>query len=206
MRFSQGSQPAIMDYPIVTTLEQHQVSGEAIKATARRLGNIQQERFEVGVSCADFDQARVGIEEEAVRYDLLVGPLIEALREAAMRLGAQMVLLVAGRSPFRGLEPEWDGSIGGDAEFLGAVRSIAVPPSRAHHHHHLTEAVRLINSAATQYYKRPAVHGSIGIGSILQPLKAGWQHLQSAASSVGGMLLIDLRPCCFGGCRSGDRN
>jgi hypothetical protein len=194
-----------MDYSIVTPPEPHLGSGKVMKATARSLGNGQQEKLNVGIFCADFDQAEVRVEEAAARYDLLVEPLIEALREAVTRLGAQMVLLVASRSPFRGLEPEWDHSIEGDAELLAAIRSIAVPPTRAHHHHHLTEAVRLIKSASMQYHKRPAFHASIGVAAILQPLKAGWHHLQSAATCTGGMPLIDVRPCCFGGCGSGNR-
>jgi hypothetical protein len=138
-------------------------------------------------------------EEERARYDLLILPLVEALRETVTRIGAQMVLSVARRELREALEDAWHGCVESDVEISVLVRSTEAPLARSDCHHHLAEAARLIEGALTQYRKWIAFPSPAQTAAILLPLKAGWWHLQTVASHTRTISLVDPRHCC--GCR-----
>jgi hypothetical protein len=142
-------------------------------------------------------------EEAAALYDLLSKPLIEALCETVTQIGAHMISHIAGRASRQGLEHAWDSCIQGDADVSVKVRSIEAPHTRVYSHYHLAQAARLIECASTLHRKWMASPSSITVGAILQPLRAGWRHLQNICA--GGTQLVDLRPCCGGAYVRGSR-
>lgn len=137
-------------------------------------------------------------EEERARYDLLILPLVEALRETVTRIGAQLVLFVARREARKALQDAWHGCVASDVEISVLVRSTEAPPARADCHHHLAEAARLIEGALTQYRKWIAFPSPAQTTAILRPLRAGWRHLESVAACTDGISLVDPRQCCCG--------
>lgn len=138
-------------------------------------------------------------EDEAVRYDLSIRPLVAALREGVTRIAAQMVLVVARGALWEGLEIAWESRTEHDPDVSALVKAMRAPAGRVRTHHHLTEAARLIESASTQYWKSDAFRARHQVEAILRPLKAGWWHLQTVASRACAIPLVDLGQCC--GCR-----
>ena len=152
----------------------------------------------VAVGMVTGDQFGSPAEDEAVRYDLSIEPIVAALRETVTRIAAQMVLVVAGSVIRQGREITWE-SIEHDSSVSALVKAIRAPAGRVRTHHHLAEAARLIDAALTQYWKSLALCASLQVEAILRPLKAGWWHLQTVASRTCAISLVDLRHCC--GCR-----
>jgi hypothetical protein len=128
-------------------------------------------------------------EDEAVRYDLSIRPLVAALREGVTRIAAEMVLVVVGGALWQGRDIAGEGTEH-DLEVSALVKAIRAPAGRVRTHHHLTEAARLIEAASTQYWK--SLRAPHRVEAILRPLKAGWWHLQTVASRAGAIPLVDL--------------
>ena len=152
----------------------------------------------VAIGVVTGDQSGSQADDEALRYDLSIEPIVAALRETVTRIAAQMVLVVAGSALGQGREIAL-GSPEDDPNVSGLVKAIRAPARRVRAHHHLAEAARLIDAAAARYWKSAALYASLQIEAILRPLKAGWWHLQIVASRAGVAPLVDLGHCC--GCR-----
>lgn len=144
------------------------------------------------------DQLGSRAEDQTVRYDLSIAPIVATLRETVTRIAAQMVLVVAGSTLREGREITWESSEH-DSSVSAFVKAITAPVGRVRTHHHLAEAACLIDAAAARYWKSAAFCASHQVEAILRPLKAGWWHLQTVASRTRAISLVDLRHCC--GCR-----
>jgi hypothetical protein len=139
--------------------------------------------------CEALDEATLGYVGAAqAPFDLL--------RQAAGQIAGVLVLAVAGRHGAAG-HPM--------LELAHAAREAAGdtvlrlrPPSRAaHHHRHLLQAAGLIAAALDAARLHRCGGDDARTDAVLQPLRAGFQHLQWAAGALPGFEVVAFaQGCC----------
>jgi hypothetical protein len=138
------------------------------------------------------------LDDATVAYVLATRPQFEGLRQAASQIAGLLVLAASGARSINQEHAMLDTARRAHAEAADGLAR-AVPPARArHHHHHLTEAAEVIRLALERASE--SMHdyaaGRRDIDTALAPLKAGYRHLQWAASALPGFELIDFQGAC----------
>jgi hypothetical protein len=142
------------------------------------------------------DVLAAGIDDATAGYVLRAQVPFDLLRQAAGQLAGLLVLAAAGGSsaqdhPMLGL------SSGCVAEALDALRGITPPGAAAHHHHHLLRAAASIGTALGNARERLHQRDDASVEAILAPLRAGFRHLQWAASALPGFEIVAFgQGCC----------
>jgi len=129
----------------------------------------------------------------AARYDVLIVPLVAALRDAVVQIGAEMVLVFVASQSFDSERQSTRFPVG-DGDMLRLACSIEAPPARLKSQYHLVEAARLIEAASRRRLRFLTDRAQARI--VLQVLRIGWWHLLRVEPCPDNLPLIDIRQSC----------
>lgn len=124
-------------------------------------------------------------------YILATRRPFEDLRQIAAQLAGLLVLAASGSQSAGPHHPMLTSAAQLYSEAAGALHHASVPPQARRHHHHLRDAADALHTALL------AAQTGIAVDPVLIPLRAAYDHLQLASTSLPGfpMVTFDLA-CC----------
>jgi hypothetical protein len=147
------------------------------------------------ISADDLSRA---LDDATVAYVLATRRHFDGLRQAASQLAGLLVLAASGARSITQEHAMLDAARRAHTEAAHGLASAVVSARARHHHRHLVEAAQVIGIALERAAE--SMHdyaaGRRDVDGALAPLKAGYRHLQWAASALPGFELIDFQGAC----------
>jgi hypothetical protein len=155
-----------------------------------------------GACCGDHaafaDGLSQTLDDATIAYVLATRAHFDGLRQAASQLAGLLVLAASGARSVTQEHAMLEAARQAYAEAADGLASVAAPARARHHHHHMSQAAAVIEIALRE--AGASMHdyaaGRRDVDAALAPLKAGYRHLQWAASALPGFELIDFQNAC----------
>ena len=136
------------------------------------------------------------LDDETFSYVAAMRVPFDLLRQAAGQIAGVLVLAVSGSHGAAG-HPMLDLAHTALQEANDAVLGLRPPPRGAHHHRHLARAARAIGTALAAARLHMRGSDDAATDAVLRPLRAGFQELQWAATTLPGFEVVAFsQGCC----------
>lgn len=137
-----------------------------------------------------------GLDETTLAYVTAMREPFDLLRQAAGQIAGVLVLAASAGRAAAG-HPMLDLANAARQQADDALLRRRPPPVCAHHHRHLRAAARAIGVALAAVRRHLRADDEAGMDATLEPLRAGYQELQWAASALPGFEVVAFsQGCC----------